>query len=120
MAQHNDFGKKGEEMAVAYLRDKGYSILAENWIHKKSELDIVAQADNKLIVAEVKTRRGNLFGEPEEWVTKEKQRNLIKGAAAFIVEKNIDLEVRFDIISIIHSEKGTRINHIEDAFYPLI
>jgi putative endonuclease len=115
-------GKKGEQMATEFLQEKGYTILEKNWNFKQYELDIIAQKDDTLIVAEVKTRTGNFFGEPEEWVTKTKQKNLIKGAEAYIESNNLDVEVRFDIISIVLSPKGgePKIHHIEDAFYPIV
>ena len=120
MAEHNLTGKKGEELAVNFLQREGYKILATNWNYKKSEIDIIAKKEQFLIIAEVKTRNSNYFGEPESWVTKLKQQNLIKGAEAYILKNNIDLEVRFDIISVILSEKDHKIHHIKDAFYPML
>ena len=120
MAEHNDTGKKGEELAQRFLKKEGYKILAVNWVFKKTEIDIVAQDEKFLIIAEVKTRHSNFFGEPESWVTKIKQQNLIKGAEAYILKNNLDLEVRFDIISIILSKKEYHIHHIKDAFYPIL
>ena len=71
------------------------------------------------MVAEVKTRKSNFFGEPEEFVTRQKQKHLIKAANAYIEKNNLDLEVRFDIISIILSGNEQKIFHIEDAFHPI-
>jgi putative endonuclease len=115
-------GKKGEKMAADFLLKNGYEVLEINWRHKQFEIDIIAKKSDVLVVAEVKTRTGNYFGEPEEWVTKVKQKNLIKGAEAYIKERDLDVEVRFDILSIILSPKGgePKIHHIEDAFYPLV
>jgi putative endonuclease len=121
MAEHNDTGKKGEQLAVDFLKSAGYQVLEINWNFKKYEVDIIARQNESLIIAEVKTRSGNYFGEPEAWVTKVKQKNLIKGAEAYILLNNLDLEVRFDIISVILPQKGEpKIHHIEDAFYPLV
>ncbi len=120
MAEHNDTGTKGEELAAVFLKNKGYSILETNWRFKNLEADIIA-ADNKtLVIAEVKTRKSNYFGEPETFVNKQKQKNLIKTAQEYIQRNQLDLEVRFDIISIILGENNTKINHIEDAFYPTL
>ncbi|HET6242922.1 MAG: YraN family protein [Bacteroidetes bacterium] len=121
MAEHNITGKKGEEMALEYLLSKGFSIIEKNWIYKKFEIDIIAQQNKTLVVAEVKTRSGNYFGEPEAWVTRIKQKQLVKGAEAYVLQKKLDLEVRFDIITVLFSIKGEpKIQHIEDAFYPLV
>ena len=118
MAEHNITGQKGEEMAAKYLTDKGYSILETNWRFKNLEADIIATSKKILVVAEVKTRASNYFGEPETFVNKQKQKNLIKAAHEYIQRNNLDLEVRFDIISIVMNDSSA-IKHIEDAFYPV-
>lgn len=119
MAEHNIKGKKGEEMAAEFLEKKGYTILETNWRFINLEADIIAKIDNTLVIAEVKTRKSNYFGEPESFVNKQKQKNLIKTANAYIERKQIDLEVRFDIVSVVLNDNAS-IKHIEDAFYPLL
>ncbi len=119
MAEHNDTGKKGEEMAALFLREKGVTILETNWRFGNLEADIIGKFDQTLILAEVKTRKSNYFGEPESFVTKQKQKNLIRAANEYIQRNNLDLEVRFDIISIVLNDYSA-IRHIEDAFYPLL
>ena len=116
MAQHNDTGTKGEEIASDFLFKKGYTILETNWHFHNLEVDIIAMKDKILVVVEVKTRKSNYFGEPETFVNKQKQKNLIKVANSYILRNNLDLEVRFDIISIILGENQIKINHIKDAF----
>lgn len=118
MAEFHELGKTGEELASDYLRKKGYKILETNWRKGQLEIDIVALTGDTLVVAEVKTRSTNYFGEPEEFVTKAKQKNLIKAANGYINEKDWDLETRFDIISILVKGSQYQIHHIEDAFYP--
>lgn len=120
MAEHNETGTKGEELAAEYLSKKGYTILETNWRLNHLEADIIALHKNTLVIAEVKTRKSNVFGEPETFVNKTKQANLIKVAHNYILRKQLDVEVRFDIISIITSKDRTEINHIEDAFYPKV
>ena len=68
MAEHNELGKKGEELAVEYLRENGYKILDRNWVFQKAEIDIIAQKDNFLAVIEVKTRSSTDFGLPQDFV----------------------------------------------------
>jgi putative endonuclease len=120
MSQHYELGKKGEELATVFLEEEGYKILHRNWRFGKDEIDIIAQTDKFLVIVEVKTRSTDYFGDPEEAVDKQKQRFLVRAADVYIKQKEIDLEVRFDIISIIF-EKGTHtIRHIEDAFYPTL
>jgi len=120
MAEHNEFGKKGEEIARHYLVGKGYKIMETNWVSGKNEIDIIAREGKYIIVVEVKTRHSNYSGEPETAVTREKQKSLIRAANAYIRMMNIDLEVRFDIISILIIKGKEQINHIEDAFYPTL
>ncbi len=118
MAQHNDTGNIGEEMAALFLIKKGYMILSRNFRYKKSEVDIIAQKENTIAFVEVKTRTNAFFQEPELSVTRSKQKQITKGANYYIQENEIDLDVRFDIIAI--TLFGNKINHIEDAFYPLV
>lgn len=119
MAQHDELGKKGEQLAVKHLRKKGYTIKEVNWRFGKGEIDIIAKKDGMLVFVEVKTRQSDYFGDPEFFVTKKKQKQVIKIANAYIEQKDIDSESRFDVISIILNKKEQRLEHIEDAFYPL-
>ena len=118
MAQHNDTGNEGEEMAALFLIKKGYAIKSRNFRYLKSEIDIVAVKDKTIVFVEVKTRTNAFFQEPELSVTRSKQKQITKGANFYIQEKNVELDVRFDIIAI--TLFGNKINHIEDAFYPLV
>ena len=118
MADHNETGKIGEELAVKYLTKHGYTIAARNWRFGKYEIDIIARKGNVLSIVEVKTRTGNFFGEPEEGVTKKKERFLADAADRYIQSKNLDVECRYDIISVTFSGSSYEINMIEDAFYP--
>ena len=121
MAEHNETGKEGEELAAKFLEQKGYRILETNWRFKNLEADIIAMQKNILVIVEVKTRKTNHFGEPEEFVDKKKQKNIIKAANAYIESKEIENEVRFDIVSVlVKGEQQAVINHIEDAFYPTL
>ena len=118
MAEHNITGQKGEEIAAKYLEGIGFVVLETNWRFKNLEADIIATSSQILVIVEVKTRKSNYFGEPETFVTKQKQNNLIKTAQAYIERHKLDLEVRFDIISVILNDT-TSVKHIKDAFYPI-
>src|ERR1700751_1403233 len=65
-------GKKGEEQAIAFLRELGYEIIHINWRFKHLEIDIIARENNFLVIVEVKTRKNSDFGAPETFVTKSK------------------------------------------------
>ncbi len=120
MAEHNELGKEGEEEAARYLTGQGYHILHRNWRRGRNELDIVAAKDNQLIFVEVKTRRNEAYGHPEDAVTNRKIRTLVSLADAYINKFRLDLPVRFDIITVVGNEPPFRIEHIEEAFLPPI
>jgi putative endonuclease len=119
MATHNDLGRHGESLAKAHLEAAGYEILDENWTHGKAEIDLIAYKDKVIIFTEVKTRTGNGFGEPEDFVDTRKQKLLANAADEYIYLMDHKGEVRFDIIAILFdNSKNYKLNHIEDAFWP--
>lgn len=120
MAEKHDIGKKGEKIASEHLTDMGYTILETNWQSNHQEIDIIARKGDTLVISEVKARSTKFFGTPESFVTKAKQRMLIKAANHYIAQHQLDLEVRFDIISILFKNDQHLLNHIEDAFYPTV
>ena len=120
MATHNILGKEGENEAVRFLCEKGYTILHRNWRSGKYELDIIARFKHELVIVEVKTRRNTLYGLPEEVVNERKTRRIISSANAYLHKYHIDLPIRFDIITIVGTKTPFQIQHIEDAFYPPI
>lgn len=117
MAEHNELGKLGEELAVDYLKKQGYTILNTNWTFQKAEIDIIAQINNTLAIIEVKTRSSLEFGLPQDFVKPQKIQLLVKAVDAYVVERDLDLDVRFDIIAIHKEGKSFAIEHLIDAFY---
>lgn len=113
-------GNVGEELATDFLLKKGYGILEKNWRYNHLEIDIIASINNTLVVVEVKLRANDSCGKPEDFVTKAKQKNLIKAANYYIQENNINWETRFDIIAITQNPGALQIEHIEQAFYPTL
>ncbi|WP_068475590.1 YraN family protein [Saccharicrinis aurantiacus] len=118
MAAHNELGNKGEQIAVNFLRKNGYQILEQNWHFKQKEIDIIAIQGDTLIVAEVKTRSTENWEHPSEAINNSKIKFLVDATEAFIEERDIDKEIRFDIISVIPENGEWKIEHIEEAFYP--
>lgn len=117
MASHNDLGKQGEDAAVEFLQNKGHEILVRNFRHSRAEIDIISREKGIVVFSEVKTRSTNRFGFPEEFVTKEKVLLMKEAAEEFLYRNKLETEVRFDILSVIISEKGVNIKHIEDAYF---
>lgn len=120
MAQHNNLGQQGEQVAADYLAERGYRILHRNWRCGHKELDIVACKENQLIIVEVKTRRDRLFAAPEEAITGLKIRRMVASADAYVRKYGIDLPIHFDLITLIGENPPFSIEHIEEAFYPPI
>ncbi len=121
-------GDRGEALAAAFLEAKGYMILARNYCFERAEVDLVCfqpaevyEAGGELVFAEVKTRSGLDFGRPEEAVTEEKKRNLIRAAKAYLYEHKLDgSPCRFDVLSVVlRAGQEPEIEHFENAFWVL-
>lgn len=117
MAQHNELGKKGEQLAVNFLLKNGYHILERNYRFDKAEVDIIAQKKDILAIVEVKTRSTTDFGNPQDFVKPKQIQRLVKAVDEYITVNDLDVEVRFDIIAIVKAKKGFDIEHLENAFY---
>lgn len=115
MAEHNDLGKLGEDLAVSHLEENGYRIRERNYVFQKAEIDIIAQKGSILAIVEVKTRSSLDFVKPK------KIQLLIKAVNAYINDREKDfgedLEIRFDIIGIHKNGESFAIEHLTDAFY---
>ena len=111
-------GQEGENIATKYLVDKGYIILKRNFRWGHAEVDIIAQFNSQLVVVEVKTRNTSKYGDPEQSVSFKKQQLLAQATEAYLIANNLDLTIRYDIISIIKNQYKTEITHLEDAFWP--
>lgn len=117
MASHNDFGHQAEDLAVDFLINKGYLILARNFRYQKAEIDIIAEFQNRIIIIEVKARSTDVFNLPQEAVNKKKIKLLVMATDYYLEENKINKEVQFDIISVLMDEnKDLVITHIENAF----
>lgn len=117
MARHNELGKKGEQLAVDFLIKNNYEIIERNYRFEKAEVDIIAQKEDVMAVIEVKTRSTIDFGNPQDFVKPKQIKNLVKAIDEYITVNDLDVEVRFDIIAIVKSEKSFEIEHLENAFY---
>ncbi len=119
-------GDRGEQLAAAYLERRGYTILERNYRFERAEVDLVCfqpaeryEAGGELVFAEVKTRSGLGYGRPEEAVTDEKKRHLIRAARAYLYEHKLEgAPCRFDVISIVLQRgREPEIEHFENAFW---
>jgi putative endonuclease len=116
MATHNELGTKGEEIDFDFLQKNNYKILEKNWRFKKAEVDIIALKKGILAVVEVKTRSSDYFGNPQDFVNQKKIKLLVEAINEYVISKNLDVEVRFDIIAILKNKDKFDIQHLKDAF----
>lgn len=120
MAEHNEIGTLGERLARDFLVAKGYQILEQNWICGHKEIDIIAKDGDDLVIVEVKTRKTPVLVEPEETIDSYKRQYLIWAANAYVERKQLDNDIRFDIVAVVIDQNNDyKIDHIEDAFYPV-
>mgnify|MGYP006269306337 FL=1 len=115
--EKKDLGKKGEEVALRFLKKKGYRVIEQNYVCKMGEMDIIAKEKDTLVFVEVKTRTSMAFGPPQLAVTPIKQRQLSKVALNFLKEKKLeDIKARFDVVAILLLPEKEEIELIRDAF----
>lgn len=118
MTYKQDIGSKGEDLAVAYLRERQFSILHRNWRSKSHEVDIIALKKNKIHFVEVKTRTGLQYGYPEESISSRKMNSLKKAAIAYLEANPNYTQIQFDVIAIVlQKDKTPEITSITDVFF---
>lgn len=110
-------GNKGEQLAVDFLLNIGYTILDRNFRSGKAEIDIIAKDKNFIVFIEVKSR--SVFNEetPRDLLSNSQQKRIIEAAHNYIIDNDINEEARFDFISVTLDQQN-KIEHIKDAFYP--
>jgi putative endonuclease len=118
MTDKQEFGRRGEELALAFYKENQYTILEKNWQSNHLEVDIIVKNEEHIAFCEVKTRSGDAFGAPQASVTPQKQRNIIRAANYYVLKHRITLEVRFDIITILFNGNQYTLEHIPFAFTP--
>lgn len=111
-------GSEGEEEARAFLEKKGFRILEQNWRCGSGEIDLIARDGAVLVFIEVKTKKREGFGEPEDWINRRKQNQIGRLALGYLQQKNIEnVECRFDVVTLDKTGPVAMVNHIEDAFW---
>lgn len=113
-------GHFGEVVAEAHLRRQGYQIVERNWRCRRGEVDLVAREGGDWVFVEVRTRRGNSAGTPEESVTPAKQRRLIQLARLFLQQRELqDVSWRIDIVAVEVDRSGrpSRVEILPAAVY---
>ncbi len=121
MSKHLETGQRGEHIAAEFLEKKGWRIAERNYRAGRGEIDLIAWANERLLVfVEVKTRSGDGFGGPEGAVDARKQDLLARTAGIYMEQIDYDWEIRFDIVAVLlKGETLLEIRHVEDAFFPM-
>lgn len=110
-------GLKGELAARRFLRRKGWKILEQNYQCRFGELDLIAMDKNCLVFCEVKTRSTGMIALPQESVTYTKQQKMIKTALYWLRSKDMEQEMRFDVLAVTVDQRGkATVEHLENAF----
>ena len=117
MGKHNEFGKLGEQKAVDFLLAEGYKIRYRNYRYLKAEVDIIAQKGNTLAIVEVRSRSSEFHESIAETVNQKKIKLLVSAADHYVLENDLDVEVRFDIITILKKGNQFILEHLDDAFF---
>ncbi|SHI62584.1 YraN family protein [Pseudozobellia thermophila] len=117
MGKHNEFGKEGEQIAIDFLVGKGYEIVEKNYRFLKAEVDIIAKKEDVLAIVEVRARSNDQIIPIAETITPKKIKLLVAAADHYVNENHLEVEVRFDVITILKNKKIFKIEHLESAFY---
>ena len=112
-----EIGKKGETVAVHYLKKQGYRIIEQNYRSKAGEIDIIAREKQSLVFVEVKTRSSRSFGSPKWAITPKKQKAISMAALYYLkMTHQNDVNARFDVVSILLQGEDTQIELVRNAF----
>jgi len=110
-------GMLGQQEAENFLLSNGYRILERNYRVRAGEVDLIARHEGYVIFVEVKFRKGLDFGHPCEAVGFKKQQRIVHTALHYITAKNLDNHnFRFDVLEVLATNEGIRVNHIKNAF----
>lgn len=112
----NTLGKQGEDIAISYLRKKGYGIIEKNFRTIFGEIDIIAKDKHAVVFVEVKARSDIAFGYPFEAVHSRKREKIKKVALSYMKRFKKGMPARFDVLSIYFEHGKQHIEHIQDAF----
>ena len=117
MGKHNEFGKEGEQIAIDYLIKKEYTINYKNYRYLQAEIDIIAAKKGLLAIVEVRSRKSDYIENIAETVTPKNIKLLVMAANHYVTDNDLDVDVRFDIITILKNKRRFELEHLESAFY---
>ena len=118
MVSTRELGEIAEGLAQQHLVKLGYEIVTTNWYYGHLELDIIARDGEELVIVEVKARSGLRYEHPSEAVTTTKIKRIVEAADAYLTENELEIDTRFDVITVIFVNEKFELEHFKDAFYP--
>jgi putative endonuclease len=104
-------GRKAEDKAVDYLASHDHKVVTRNYYCYRGEIDVITFDDDYVVFVEVKSRGSGSYVSPEEAITREKKRRLVKCAKRWLMENEYRGNARFDVVAISEDE----ISHYENA-----
>ena len=116
--EKQETGRTGEQLAAGFLESKGYEILGMNRKFGRAEIDIIARIGDEIVFVEVKARKTEYFGFPEESIGEKKLEMMRLAAEMYQQETGVWGEIRFDLVAVILEDDVPQITHVEDAFFP--
>ena len=111
-------GFRGEDLAVKYLKKKGFKVIERNYHCPLGEIDLIAREGDTLVFVEIKARTSSTFGLPQDAVDRFKQKKLMLVARTYMAARHLkeDIPARFDVVAIHLTPSGPDIELIKDAF----
>lgn len=119
MPTAHQLGQMAEDLAADFYKKRGYTLLARNYRYQKAEVDLIVRKANVLVAVEVKARSTTYFGRPEGFITPKKIKLLILAIDAFVSQRNLNVDVRFDVMSYLFQNGKWTCTPIQNAFFPL-
>ncbi|AFV11257.1 endonuclease [Thermacetogenium phaeum DSM 12270] len=117
MGSARSVGLRGEELALSFLSRLGYHLLEKNYRCRLGEIDLIMKDGQNLVFIEVKTRRSDSYGAPQEAVGPLKQAKIRKLARYYLMTKGIrEQQVRFDVVAIRFGGGKYHIEHLKGVF----
>ena len=116
-----DLGKRGEDVALEYLLQRGMKLLVRNWRSGHKELDLVMEEEEFIRIVEVRSRNYPAQIDPFESVDMAKRKKIIQAAKGFVAENRSRIkgkEVVFDVVSILFNGELFKVEYIREAFAP--
>ena len=113
------FGAEGEELAYWYLRERGFTLVARNYLHAgvSGEVDLIGWDGGTLVFVEVKTRQSGEVRQAEAAVDRDKRRHLVQTARDYRRRAQVEAPYRFDVVSVYPRARGEPVvEHFRDAF----